>query len=72
MRRNVVLIYMATQDKEGVPVENLQWSEEYNDRMMMAEVCSYIGREGTDLLLMDSGLAKQKFYLIVKQLKQWQ
>ena len=58
--------------EEGMLVENLQWSEEYNDRMTMAEVCSYIDREGTDLLPMDSGPAKQKVYLVVKQLKQWQ
>lgn len=66
------LILQNVAEEEGVSVENLQWSEEYNNRMTMAEVCSYIDREGTDLLPMDSGPAKQKFYLIVKQLKQWQ
>lgn len=66
------LILQNVAEEEGVSVKNLQWSAEYNDRMTMAEVCSYIDREGTDLLPMDSGPAKQKFYLIVKQLKQWQ
>lgn len=70
VRKKLILQNVAKE--EGVSVENLQWSEEYNDRMTMAEVCSYIDREGTDLLPMDSGPAKQKFYLVVKQLKQWQ
>lgn len=70
VRKKLILQNVAKE--EGMSAENLQWSEEYNDRMTMAEVCSYIDREGTDLLPMDSGPAKQKFYLVVKQLKQWQ